>query len=251
MKGIGLALTLWQAITPAPAPAAAPERYPFEVGETLTYSAKLGMLTLGQASLQVVALDTVRGAETFVFRFRLWGKTPFYELDDRLESWTGTADFNSRRFRQDYLDEKKNRDRTFEIFPDRNLWVQRGRDTAYVSAENPLDDTSFFYFLRITELEVGRTYVYRRYFKKEKNPIRVTVEKREIMEMPDGSEVPCLVLRPVVETSGMFSRESDTRLWLTDDARRLPVQIRSRFKFGTVTLRLEDVALPGVRAARG
>jgi hypothetical protein len=34
-------------------------------------------------------------------------------------------------------------------------------------------------------------------------------------------------------------------IWLTDDARRLPVQIRSKFPFGTITLRLKAMALPG------
>ena len=67
------------------------------------------------------------------------------------------------------------------------------------------------------------------------------------MELPDGSEVHCLVLHPVIETKGMFSKRSDTRIWLTDDARRLPVQIRSKFPFGTITLRLKEMVLPAPR----
>jgi hypothetical protein len=65
------------------------------------------------------------------------------------------------------------------------------------------------------------------------------------MELPDGKEIECLVLHPVIETKGMFSKRSDTRIWLTDDARRLPVQIRTKFNFGTITLRLKDMVLPG------
>ena len=42
--------------------------------------------------------------------------------------------------------------------------------------------------------------------------------KRERMELPDGSKVQCLVLHPVIDTKGMFSKRSDTRIWLTDDA---------------------------------
>ena len=64
------------------------------------------------------------------------------------------------------------------------------------------------------------------------------------MKLPDGSEVPCLVLHPVIDTKGMFSKRSDTRIWLTDDERRLPVQIRSKFPFGTITLRLKDMVVP-------
>ena len=74
----------------------------------------------------------------------------------------------------------------------------------------------------------------------------IEVTKREKMELPDGREVECLVLHPVIDTKGMFSKRSDTRIWLTDDARRLPVQIRSKFPFGTITLRLKEM----VAAAR-
>ena len=64
------------------------------------------------------------------------------------------------------------------------------------------------------------------------------------MELPDGTEVPCLVLHPVIDTKGMFSKRSETRIWLTDDARRLPVQIRTKFHFGTITLRLKEMVVP-------
>ena len=54
----------------------------------------------------------------------------------------------------------------------------------------------------------------------------------------------CLVLHPVIDTKGLFSKRSDTRIWLTDDAQRLPVQIRSKFPFGTITLRLKEMVVP-------
>ena len=77
----------------------------------------------------------------------------------------------------------------------------------------------------------------------------IEVTKREKMELPDGSKVNCLVLHPVIDTKGLFSKRSDTRIWLTDDARRLPVQIRSKFPFGTITLRLKDMVVPGSAAS--
>jgi hypothetical protein len=101
----------------------------------------------------------------------------------------------------------------------------------------------------VTPLEVGQKYTYDRYFKKETNPVTIEVLKRERMELPDGSKVQCLVLHPVIDTKGMFSKRSDTRIWLTDDARRLPVQIRTKFPFGTITLRLRDMVLAGTTAS--
>jgi hypothetical protein len=234
---------LLQGSVPSTPPSPAAARYPFAVGETLTYSAKLGMLTLGSGTLQVAGIDTVRGAETFRLRFRLQGKTIFYSLDDVLESWVATKDFASHRFVQDFRENDKPKHRTYEIFPDSGFFRELGEDTTLASPADPLDDAAFFYFIRITPLEVGRKYRFDRYFRKEKNPVTIEVVKREKMELPDGSKVECLVLHPVIDTKGMFSKRSDTRIWLTDDRRRLPVQIRSKFPFGTITLRLKDMVV--------
>ncbi len=116
----------------APTPPATRD-YPFAVGETLTYSAKLGMLTLGSGTLQVAGIDSVRGVETFRLRFRLQGKTVFYSLDDVLESWVATDDFSSHRFVQDFVENDKPKHRTFEIFPDSGFYREKGRDTTFSS----------------------------------------------------------------------------------------------------------------------
>jgi hypothetical protein len=246
LLAVVLAALQSSALAPAPPPA-----YPFAVGETLSYSAKLGMLTLGSGTLQVSGIDSVRGNETFRFRFRLQGKTVFYSLDDVLESWVGTADFNSHRFVQDFVENNKPKHRVFEIFPDSGYYRESGRDTTLATPDDPLDDAAFFYFVRITPLEIGKKYVFDRYFKKDKNPVTIEVVKREKMELPDGSEIQCLVLHPVIDTKGLFSKRSDTRIWLTEDHRRLPVQIRTKFPFGTITLRLKDMMVPGAASATG
>jgi hypothetical protein len=232
------------------APAPSVPEYPFAVGEKLSYTAKLGMLTLGSGSLEVAAMDTVRGVESFRLRFRLQGRTMFYSLDDVLESWLGSADLTSRRFVQDFLENNRATKRRYEIFPDSGFYRELGKDTtARPTPAQPLDDAAFFYFVRVTPLEVGKTYKFDRYFRKEKNPVVIEVLKREKMELPDGAKVQCLVLHPVIDTKGLFSKRSETRIWLTDDPRRLPVQIRTKFPFGTITLRLSDMVLPGGTAS--
>jgi Protein of unknown function (DUF3108) len=244
LAGLLIPLALQALATAAPAP-----DYPFGVGEKLSYSAKLGMLTLGSGTLEVASVDTVRGVESFRLRFRLQGKSMFYSLDDVLESWIGTSDLTSRRFVQDFVENDKATKRHYEIYPDSGFYLEKGKDVKQETPPDPLDDAAFFYFVRVTPLEVGRKYTYDRYFRKEKNPVTIEVLNRERMELPDGSKVQCLVLHPVIDTKGMFSKRSDTRIWLTDDSRRLPVQIRTKFPFGTITLRLREIVLPGATAS--
>lgn len=240
-----LTLALMQTAQPPAATPAMPPRpnYPFSVGETFEYTGKLGMLTLGSASMSVVRLDTIRGVESFVFQFRLQASTFVFKMDDVMHSWTGTADMVSRRFHQDFDEDGKIRRRFYEIFPDSGFFTERERKEKAPTVAQPLDDAGFFYFIRTTPLEVGRSYSFDRYFKKATNPVTIRVVKREGCELPDGSKLQCLVLHPVIgsDRNGMFSPRADARIWLTDDARRIPVQIRSKLGFGTVTLKIKSM----------
>ena len=105
-------------------------------------------------------------------------------------------DLISRRFVQDFVENDKPTHRLYEIYPDSGFFRQHGRDTTLATPAEPLDDAGFFYFVRVTPLEVGKKYTYDRYFRKEKNPVTIEVLKREKMELPDGTKVQCLVLHP-------------------------------------------------------
>ncbi|MEP6572034.1 MAG: DUF3108 domain-containing protein [Gemmatimonadota bacterium] len=229
--------------------AVAPPAYPFSVGESFAYSAKLGVLNLGSASMAVTGIDTVRGAEVFRFRFGLEGGTIFFKINSVMESWTGTSDFISRRFHQDSDENGRVYKRYYEIYPDSGIFRQENKPGSHETPSDALDDAAFFYFIRTTALEVGKSYDYPRYFRKELNPVRVSVLKEESLELPGGQKVNCLVVQPVVGDQGIFAPRADARLWLTNDARRIPVQIRSKLPFGTITLRLTEMKLPDHPAA--
>jgi len=241
-----LALTLLGAsvaFVPSPPPAHPADAYPFAVGEEFEYSAKLGVLRLGTARMAVTGIDTVRGVESFVFVFGLDASAPFYKTSSVLTSWTGTSDMISRRFYQDLDENGKPKQRKFEIYPD-STWIQMTHGDTGSTVSDPLDDAAFFYFLRTIPLEKGQTYKYNRYFRKDLNPVVIKVEKREEMELPDGKKVQCLVLNPAVGSDGLFAPRAEAKLWLTDDERRIPVQIKSKLPFGSVTLRLISMKLP-------
>ncbi len=243
MSTLVLVLAAIQAAS-APAPSPSPP-VPFGVGERLEYGAKWGWIGVGRAAIEVASIDTIRDTPVFRFRYTLDAGLPFYRLTSTLESWTATATLHSLRYRQDNKENSRRFTRRFEIYPD-SAWyrqVEPERLDPQPTVAEPLDDASVLYFLRTTPLEVGKTYRFNRYFRADRNPITIKVLKRETMELPDGSKVPCLVLNPVVGERGLFAARTDARLWLTDDARRIPVQIRSNQPYGTITLRLDRMQL--------
>lgn len=241
MPAVALAaLLLAQAAGPA---APDPGRYPFGVGERLEFTAKLGIITVGQASMAVAAIDTVRNQPAFHFRFEMTGGNRLFRLNNVNESWTAVDNLVSLRFHQEQNENSRHRTRRFEIYADSGFYRQAGVAGSKKTPAHPVDDAAIVYYLRTFDLDEGKAYRFDNYFKDEKNPLIVRVHRSEEMELPDGSKVRCIVLQPIISDDGLFSNRSDARIWITDDARRIPVQIRSRFSWGTITLRLERMTL--------
>jgi hypothetical protein len=221
-----------------PTAPAAPPTYPFKVGETLRYTASLGYLPIGEASLAVTGTARERGAETFVFSATGEGGPPGLGVSYQMTSWVGTEKFTSRRFYRRITQAGRTTDQRFVIIPDSGRVRQEGRPEVWGTTAEPLDELAFLYFLRTVPLEVGRSYAWSRYFHTGYNPIRAQVIGRETLSLPEGRQVPCLALR-------LTARNASTEVWLSDDARRLPVQLRGKLGFGEVTLRLSAVSGAG------
>jgi len=226
----GLVLTvLLQGASVASAQTATPpavHRPPaFVVGEHLRYAVKIGMLRVGTATMSVVDMVTVRGVESYHFVFTLDG---------------GRDDLITRRSYKKIEEGSFRAEELLEIFPDSGHYVVNGGERK-PSPPDPLDETSFFYYMRSVPLQVGQTYVYHRFYRAEKNPLTIAVTKRERVKMPDGSKVESLMLEPVMGEHELLARRVRAQVWLTDDQRRLPAKIRLKTPYGTLTLQLEAI----------
>jgi len=224
-------------------PSGEPPATPFMVGEVLEYTAHYQLFRPGSSRLEVAGVDTIRGEASwrFVFKFDV-SFLGLFSNHSTFTSWTGITDFSSRRFIREVEEKGKRRRDEFNLFPDSGFYRSVQDSTSRPTVPSPLDDVSFFYFLRRTELVVGRTYRYNSYFRKANNPVVVEVLARRTLKLFDGSRIECLELHPIVDTEkGMFTRRSQARVWLTDDSRRLPVIIQSTYPFGTVKLTLSRI----------
>jgi hypothetical protein len=211
--------------------------YPFTVGETLRYDAKLGYFSIGEASMSVSKVAEERGTKSFVFTANGEGGPPGWRVRYDMTSWVGTGHFSSLRFRRRLEQGSKIEEHGYVIIPDSARYREEGVSGDWVAPADPLDELAFLYYLRTTPLKVGQTYSLSRYFKTGYNPIEVSVAGRESIPMPGGETTPCLSL--LVSTRG-----TSMRVWLTDDARRLPAQLEIPLPFGTVTFSLVSSTSP-------
>ena len=66
---------------------------------------------------------------------------------------------------------------------------------------------------------------------------------RETLDLPRplGPGVRTVVIEPqLVQGTGLFVKEGRLKIWLTDDARRIPVRLRSKVAIGSVSAELES-----------
>jgi hypothetical protein len=197
-------LPLFAAILLAGVPGHAPPDWPFAVGETLHFNAKIGYFPAGSAELQVVRSTDVRGKPAVVLALSAKGGPPGLASSWALTSLVESASFSSR-------------------------YRRTGGGQDYVAPAHPMDELALLYYLRTLPLKPGDSRALRGYFQNGFNPVTVTVLGRERVEVGSGVTYPCLRLR--IAAAG---KSSD--LWLTDDARRIPARASVSLPLGTATL---------------
>lgn len=233
-------------VVPAPVSARAsattdvPPARPFAVGELLTYDVRFGSIRVGRATMQVVGVESVRGTPAYHTRFEVDGGNRLYRVRDRYESWFDTRSLSSLRYVQDIDEGSYERNSVFEIFPDEARYVEVGKEPQ-PSVADPLDEGSFLYWMRTIPLEVGETYTFDRYFRPDRNPVRIHVVRRERIRVPAG-EFDAIVVQPTIRTRGIFSEGGHAEIWFADDSTRRILQMKSRLAFGSLNLYLTAVS---------
>ena len=216
---------------------------PFRAGEKFTYDASFGFIRVGRGTIELSGFDTVRSRLAWRATLTVNGGPPLYKVRDSTISWFDVRTLSSLRYVQHLREGSYKADRQFEIYPERSTYIKNGKPESPSVAE-PLDETSFLFFLRTIPLEVGKSYVFARYFQPEGNPVVINVLRKERIEVPAG-KFNTIVVQPQIAAPGLFSKKERAEVWITDDSARMVVQIRSHVTFGSLRLALRKYE-PGI-----
>jgi Protein of unknown function (DUF3108) len=216
-------------------------KQPFGVGERMEYEVRFGPIKVGSGHMEVVGIDSIRGRESWHTAFWVQGGTFFYKVNDLNESWFDTENLASLRFVQQLEEGSNDRERHFEIYPDRAVFVATHDKPVreQPSVHQPLDDGSFLYFIRTIPLVVGESYAFNRYFRPDRNPVRIRVLRKERITVPAGT-FNAIVIQPIIKTKGIFSEDGRAEVWLSDDDRKIMLQLKSHLSFGSLNLYLKS-----------
>lgn len=96
-----------------------------------------------------------------------------------------------------------------------------------------------FYTVRRLPLKVGDVLRLPVFDSGKKYDVEVHVLKTEYQYMPGtGKRTQCLVIEPRLKTEGIFSSVGTMRIWLSNDARHIPLMMTAKIKFGRIIAKL-------------
>ena len=218
-------------------------RVPFGPGEHLVYRVKVGIFTAGYGYMSVLGTEDVRDHPSYRVEMGIQGGLGPLKVHDTYQSWVDVSTLQSWRFIQDIHDIGYHSYRHYEFFPERRTWERQDIDEfGTLGSALPMDDIAFIYYIRSMPLEVGKSYTINRYFKEKGNPVVIEVLRKDQREV-DGVLYNTIVVKPLIQTSGLFGQGGNAELHFTDDERRILVYLKSNIpKFpGSLTLHLQTI----------
>ncbi|MFA7059325.1 MAG: DUF3108 domain-containing protein [Pedobacter sp.] len=210
-----------------------PERLEFEVSYTGIPAGRAvqEVTTVGQ---EIHLVSTARSAD--------WLKI-FFPVDDRIESVliADSQSLNSGvpRLYREHIREGWTRFQKEATFDRQKLEVHtkdflKKKETTQKITNQTYDTLSSLFFFRSIPLQVGASYFIEIFDCKKLWNTEVQVLRREEIETPLG-KFKTVVIKPLLKFNGIFARTGDMYIWLTDDERRIPVQMKSKVRIGSIT----------------
>ena len=118
--------------------------YPFAVGETLKFEARLGLFPVGTATMSVSRMTRERGTEAFVFAASGQGRPLGLRVGAELTSWVGNRRFASLRFHRRLFQGTSVDESQFQIVPDSSRY-RPGRRLARTGPRRRTRSTSWHF----------------------------------------------------------------------------------------------------------
>jgi hypothetical protein len=232
------------AVSPGASRAEAPA--PFTVGERLTYTLSWGIVSAGTAVLEVAdrqafggrsvlkAIHTARSND-FV--------SVFYPVNNRVETLLDEEGHYPHRLIFNRREGKRKND--IEVRFDqvaRRATVTKDGITEVLDIPAQSQDTlSIIYFFRtLRSVSIGSSTFVDVHHDRKNYRLELRVEGRERLKGPLG-EFDTIRILAVMPFRGLFLNEGNIRVWVTNDAARIPVLMKAKVIIGSVSATLASV----------
>ncbi len=218
------------------------ENYKFPAGATYVYSVDWRVFTAGTATLR---MDSANGEQRVVGTADSAGVVSLlYKVRDRFESFVSPKTFCSLTLQKHTEEGFHRRDTTLRfdyarhksVLDEKNL---KTNDSKHIENDIPdcvTDVLSATYYLSSLPLTVGANYSFPLNDGGKTVTVTAKVEGREQVKVTAGV-YPTVRVKPEAP-AGIVRDRGEIMIWFSDDSAHIPVQMRARLSWGTLTFKL-------------
>lgn len=215
--------------------------------EHLEFEVHWGILSVGRATLSAREILNFGGLPAYHIVSEARSNKfcdAFYKVRDVNESWIDATQLHSLGYLKKLREGSYFRDEwvLYDTAAKKYLAKITNKDGSfqYSSGTLPspvLDILSSIYYVRSQPLKIGDEYIVD-VSTPENWPLVIKVLKKDRIKTPAG-RFDCVVVEPFLRKEGIFIQKGKRlQVWITDDARRMPVRMRVEVFFGHVSAEL-------------
>ena len=222
--------------TPGEPPAATPA--PVFAGETLTYAMSWGPFAGGMMRIATSPAMDLGGRAAYRIELTAISNefiSNFFVVRDSIISWIDAQTLESLRYEKHTVEGKRVDDERIDFDHDTGIAVRGNRRIPFTPPV--FDSLSAVYYLRTRPLPASEPLDLEVVSGKHAYRLEVDVEGLEAVKTPAGL-FRARKVHPRMKEEGLLRKQADLWLWLTEDDNRVPVMIRSKLNFGTLTAKL-------------
>ncbi len=218
----------------------------FKPGEHLLFAVQYFNIAAGFATLDVENGPVKNNRSTY--RIVAGARThPAFEwmfkVRDRIESYMDQQGLFSWQYEK-HLREGGYSNDSVIVYDQLNRRVIKDEGRTVVPAPPWVQDVlSEFYFFRTLKFDIGDVVTVPVVADDGKSyELLVTIVRRERMTVPAGT-FDCIVVEPALKFEGLFQQKGKITMWLTDDAHKVPVLIKTQIVIGTIDIVLREAKI--------
>lgn len=221
----------------------------FTTGEKLTFDINYGFVTAGEAVMSVGGYKYLNGRKTFEINTYATSTETFdkiFKVRDKYSTFLDVAGIFPHRFEQRVREGKFSKDYQAS-FDHEEKQAETSDGKKYKIPQYVHDILSAFYYVRtidLTKYRKGQKIQLQNFYNGKVHPLDVLVLGRQKIEV-DAGTFDCIVLEPLVVEGGLFKNEGSIKVWLTNDANKMPVKMSTKVLVGNI-----DVALTKYEGVR-
>lgn len=103
------------------------------------------------------------------------------------------------------------------------------------------DVISGFYYIRNYPFEVGKSFYVSIFDSNKFYNAEIKVIGKEKIKVSENWKTDTIIIKPVLQSDGLFKRKGDILIWLSDDEKRIPVKVETSVKIGKIIATIKTV----------